>query len=148
MDDEIMRFHARIQAAEKRARERIAELIVREQARMIESRVTPSGSPQRANQLTTTKKKKGKGPLIEEGILGEASKWTIDVSGTSYEVEPPASRRKALAELSAMGYETLLDGLPASLLRRAQEIVDEVIALGDAIEHGGDFVGIFIHIGA
>lgn len=122
--ESIKAFANRIKRAEKRAREQIARAIVLEQVRLIKAGEEPSGGRQKQNAPAYAERKRGKPPLVRDGILSDAAKWRIKVRPKVVEIRPPEERREALYTLHYTGWKTFLAGLNDRVRKMAQKIVD------------------------
>lgn len=82
-----------------------AEDEAREQADAVSQGMAADGTRQKANQGATTKRKGGKGPLVDSGTLGEASAYVVQKSGADgWSLMPPRTRVEVLGHLAALGY--------------------------------------------
>jgi hypothetical protein len=124
----IKAFLRRLAAAERRARERIAQAIVLEQSRLIDAGEAPQGGRQKANAKGYADRKAGRPPLVRDGILRDPTKWQIKIGRKSIEIRPPAERREAAYVLHNLGFRTLLSGLTERIRARAQAIVNEEVS--------------------
>jgi hypothetical protein len=128
MPGTIPELITKLEAAELRARKRIADEIIAEQHRLIEAEATPSGAPQKKNAPAYAKRKSGKPPLVATGQLRDPSLWRVSVAKGAITIRPPASRSTAICVLEERGFKTLLGGLSEHLRQRAREILAEELS--------------------
>jgi hypothetical protein len=83
-----------------------------EQRQLISEKKRPAGGAQKQNTPGTKRRKKGKPPLWNQGILRDDKQWRIRKRGDEMVLRPPASRETAVAILRHEGFRTVFDELP------------------------------------
>lgn len=99
--------------------------LAEKQRALIYARQKPSGGGQQKNAASTVRKKKGKAPMLDKGILSDPKQWITRKRGDAFALRPPPSRKLAVWVNAARGYDTVFQGLPSDFNDMLQARLDE-----------------------